>query len=365
MSRPNRWRIRYDREAKGWRGLVLVPGSKQYRSRTFDSRPEAEEWAQEEADQIRVGRAPPVTSPSAVLTEEAAGAYCAELASLGRAPSTLRDLATIFAGLAAAVPRLDAGDAGTKTETWLSALRTGSKGRGGGKVAGRPFAPARRNKYLLNVRALCRWAMRRRGLLRDPTEGIRMAQVDQPLKPQFSVSECSSLLSGDDSKTRRWVALLLLAGLRSDEARTLRWGDIDWPGGVLLIRLGRGRLKRGRERIVPIQCALRAILEPVRGKDEGPICGLSAGNLRARWLEYLTARSITLEGRSPHSCRHTYAGLLTATGEPTALVGAYLGHSSAQTTLGYVRLAARFSQDPEVKGWPRGELLIIPPKDSP
>lgn len=60
--------------------------------------------------------------------------------------------------------------------------------------------------------------------------------------------------------------------------------------------------------------------------------------------------------RTPHSCRHTYAGLMTATGVPGALLGAYLGHSSADTTAIYTKLAGRYAQ--AVGAWGRGEFRL-------
>jgi hypothetical protein len=50
--------------------------------------------------------------------------------------------------------------------------------------------------------------------------------------------------------------------------------------------------------------------------------------------------------------------MLTATGVPTALVGAYLGHTAAATTMLYTKLAASYVNS--VAGWERGELLSFP-----
>lgn len=47
---------------------------------------------------------------------------------------------------------------------------------------------------------------------------------------------------------------------------------------------------------------------------------------------------------------------MTATGVPGALLGAYLGHSSADTTAIYTKLASRYAQ--AVGGWARGEFRL-------
>lgn len=290
-----------------------------------------------------------VVPASALLRDS----YLAELRELGRADGTLIDLAVILGSFVAAVPRLDAEAAAVQTQTWLRGLRGSGLGRGDGELSA-----ARRNKYLVNARALVRWAMQRHDGLADCTRGLRAASVEARLKPQFTVDECGTLLGGRPSRTRCWVALMLLAGLRSDEARRIRWGDVDAAGGVLLVRLASGaQVKRRKERIVPIQPGLLAILGDF-GPSDQPIAGLGAGNLVRAFADYLSARKLPHGARTPHSCRHTYAGLMTATGLPTALLGAYLGHSSAQTTMAYTALAARYAQDHRVLTWPRGVLRL-------
>lgn len=358
MGAHKGWRVRLDKRRGTWRGLVWDPAAEEYTSKTFPDQRSAREWARLGAAQLATGVASVAVPDGEVATAEAAKDYLSELAGLGRAAGTLRDLRVILDAFASAVPRLDLPKASAETERWLAGLRSSGQGRGGKPS---PVSMARRNKYLINVRALCRWCQRRRGLRVDPTADLRSAQVDQRLKPQFSVDELRKLVGGRDSATRRWVALMALAGLRSDEARTIRWGDLDWDGGVLFVRLDTGgRVKRRKERIVPLLPALREILHPMMGGRDERVCALGAGNLQRAWADYLTARKIQLDGRTPHSCRHTWAGLMTATGVPTALVGAYLGHTSAQTTMGYTQAAARYAMDPVVATWPRGDLRVGP-----
>lgn len=218
MGMHKGWRLR--KELRGWRAMVLIRGTGNYRSKTFPAREDAVAWAQVEAAGVLTGHLPNFRAQT-IMTELAVADYLAELTSLGRADGTLRDLGVMLGAFAKAWPRLDLVTV-KDVEGWLLGLRTTGRGRG---KAGERLSPARVNKVLVNVRALCRWCQRRRGLRQDPTIDLRMRQVDDVIKPQFSVVECRSLLTGKDSATRRWVALMLLAGLRSDEARCLRWGD--------------------------------------------------------------------------------------------------------------------------------------------
>ena len=351
MGKHVGWKVVPDQGT--YRGKVLLPNGK-YRSKRFTNARDARAWAVATADDLR--RRGPLTGPAAGLTEDLARDYLDELASLGRAASTLTDLRVIFGGLAREVPRLDAPSARADLSRWIGAIESSGAGRGGRKVV---VGPARRNKYLVCVRALCRWAVLQERLATDPSDRLRMASVDSKIKPQFSIDELRLLLDAPDGPSRRWVALMVYLGLRSDEARCLRWQDLDWQGRVALVSLQSGaQVKRRRERMVPIPAELAELLRPLAGAPGAAVAGLGRGNIQRTWDDYLAARKLVKGGRTAHSCRHTYAGLLTATGVPTALVGAYLGHTSAQTTLGYTALAARYAQDERVRALGRGELRI-------
>jgi len=351
MGRHVGWRV--VGEGGKWRGMVRVAG--RYRSRMFSSERDARVWARSEASRVQLGGGGPGGPGGVPGTVAMAAEYLADLELRGRRASTLRDLRTLLGSFARGVPRLDGAQAAAQVRSWWAELGSTGKGRGG---KGMELAGARRNKYLVNARALCRWAMGRYGLAQDPTAGLRSASVEHRLRPQFSLEECALLLGGKPSASRRWVALMLLAGLRADEARTLRWGDIDWSAGILMVALDAGgRVKRRRERIVPIQPALADVLGPA-GPAAQAVVGLRPGNLPRAFRDYCAARRIDINGRSAHSCRHSYAGMMTATGCPSALLGAYLGHSSAQTTLGYTGMAARYAMDPGPRSWPRGVLLL-------
>ena len=111
---------------------------------------------------------------------------------------------------------------------------------------------------------------------------------------------------------------------------------------------------------MPVPAALWPILGPA-GPAGAAVAGVGGGSLPRCFRSYLRACVVPVDGRSPHSCRHTYAGLMTATGLPSGLLSAYLGHSSAATTLGYLSLAGRYAQG-EAGQWRRGDLFPDPGK---
>jgi integrase len=211
---------------------------------------------------------------------------------------------------------------------------------------------------LVEVRALCGWALKRDLIEKDPTRAIERATQPDKLKAQFTVAELVHLLAlpTPDPAWRKRFALMLYAGLRDDEAAALTWSDVDVSGRVIKIRKHVGhRLKRGKERIVELQRELAQILGESGSGKVAPV--IDQHNARRGCDGFLADCGIPKAGRSPHSCRHTYAALMTATGVAGFMLADLMGHSSQATTAGYARLARQHSR--AVEGWQRGEFSLL------
>lgn len=354
MGEHKGWFVRLDKRSGRHRGSVWLPSARRYKSKTWDKPAQAKQWAMGEAAKILQGE----TVDTGARVADLRTAYLDSLTARGRSASHMANVSRTLDGLERVAPDLAAPKAAAAIERWLDDA---------------DVAAATRNRMLVEVRALVRWAQRRDRLVKDPTRAIERASVPAGLRAMFSLDEAARLLAlpTPDPVMHRRVAILLLAGLRSDEAAALLWRDIDLVGGTILVRKREGyRLKRGRERIVPLQPMLRSILgEP--GAPDAQVSPLGTfrygpkgddrayrdANFRNLMPLYVQACGVEVAGRSAHSCRHCYAGLMTATGVPGALLSAYLGHTSAGTTMLYTRMAARYVG--AVSGWPRGELRVL------
>lgn len=357
MGEHKGWRVREDPRTGRWVGQVRRPGG--YRSRTFDTSAQARAWAKGEAALAVTGRPSAVLTTGGCLVSVARKDYLADLLARRRSPSHIRNVERTLTALQAAAPDLAAHDAGMRIERWLNAWQG---------------APAGRNKALVEVRGLVHWLQRRDRLDKDPTRAIERAAVDERLRPQLTIAELRRCLfhthwdcpRGDGPKADPYhllFAVLAYTGMRFQEGAMLRWQDIDWAAGIVTVSLDTGAaVKRRRERIVPLQPELRMLLDAWR-RREGRLFQGREHNPSRGFRAFLERAGVTPAGRSAHSLRHSFAGLLTATGVPTALVGAYLGHTSAATTMLYTKLAARYAM--EVAGWPRGELAILAGATSP
>jgi len=229
--------------------------------------------------------------------------------------------------------------------------------------------PVTANRWLRTVRAMVHWDARRpptlRRLLLDPSGDIRQLKVASKVPKQFTIDELWRMACADgDPYYLRW-ALRLYAGLRGSEIeggqqgkykyRPLEWTDIDIAGRVILVD-GKGQ----KERIVTICGELMSIITNFpREKREGFVIDKPVKGSRTRVMQFrgfLDRCGVPLAGRKPHSLRHCYAGLMTASGIPTSTLQALMGHSKEKTTSDYAQMATRYMA--VTRDWPRWEIVL-------
>lgn len=145
--------------------------------------------------------------------------------------------------------------------------------------------------------------------------------------------------------------LAYYCGLRLRDITYLRWGDIDWSFGVIVLNSP----KYSRPYRVFIPWRLRAALEELRARRrEAPLAEdyvfpRADGGPRDpctiwRWLRGL--------GITPHALRRGCVTHLVRSGVPIEIVAKIMNHSSLQTTLGYVSYT-----DGEIRNAVEGAVL--------
>lgn len=192
-----------------------------------------------------------------------------------------------------------------------------------------------------------------RALLNDMKPPAPTANVTERERRALSPAEADKLLrcwSGDSAanqRNRALIAVLLLTGIRRSEAAALRWSDVDFDNGVLIVRHGKG----DKRRTVPVAGdfaldALRAwklrqpmtyehVFTPVeRGGHVGKDRPLTGTDVYRVVKATEAAAGVTFK---PHDCRRTFITEALATGAPLATVQAAAGHARGETTLHYAQ----------------------------
>lgn len=163
-----------------------------------------------------------------------------------------------------------------------------------------------------------------------------------------------------DEPEAKLYLTLIYTGMRSNEARSLGWGQVDFKDNVIHVerqahqpyKAGRktwATVKTGESRVVPMSNRLRKILERWRfeqrtwlhahGADNEQDLVFTLANGQYIYDAYATRtfkrllEDTDLPSITSHTLRHTYATLLIQEGLPLTGVQAMLGHANLSTTV--------------------------------
>ena len=143
-------------------------------------------------------------------------------------------------------------------------------------------------------------------------------------------------------------------GCRAGEQLAMRWGQIDFRLGKVLIRRAvwqgnEGTPKGHKRREVPLTKRLERTLKKHRHL-RGPyvFCNDDGSPLTINQLEFVLKRTLPRAGLRQitwHSLRHSYASQLVSAGVSLRVVQELLGHSDIRTTMRYAHLAPGACRD--------------------
>jgi integrase len=175
----------------------------------------------------------------------------------------------------------------------------------------------------------------------------------------FRADEVGRLLAAVDGSDRILLALAAMTGMRLGECCGLRWSDVDLSTGQIDVRRSweHDVTKGGRDRVVPMPPALRAMLAAWRdqqrpGPDDfvtpNPVSGKMrwSGKAMSAWFRATCkAAGVRIGGRHFHSLRHSFAAEFLRRGGSLFKLGEILGHVSPTTTKGYSRFLPDWAAD--------------------
>lgn len=133
------------------------------------------------------------------------------------------------------------------------------------------------------------------------------------------------------------IRLLALTGARRNEILCLRWDEVDFARGVIVVDS-----KTGRKRIPLSAPALKLLSQAYREKDNPFVCfGVRYGKrlvgIQRPWERIRSAAG--LDDVRLHDLRHTHAAMGAGLGLGLPIIGKLLGHSQPSTTQRYAHLA--------------------------
>lgn len=231
-------------------------------------------------------------------------------------------------------------------------------------------------RKLSSLRTYYRFLQREELVVDNPFSLLRGPRKAQQLPKVFSVGEINAFLAQplrdlEDKTLARYPALrdsalfeaLYSTGCRISEMLDLRWREIDWSDGAVIVT-GKGRKERlvilGGRALTALRRLHRqvAMVHPERSVGESPVFLSDAFNpISARFVQRRMKRYLSEVGLptdlTPHKLRHSFATHLLDAGADLRSVQEMLGHTSLSTTQIYTHISVERLKDQYAKSHPR------------
>ena len=211
------------------------------------------------------------------------------------------------------------------------------------------------SRKIASLRAFYQFLLREEVIAENPFTYVHLKKKNQKLPRFFYEKEMAALfeaVAGEEplqQRNRGLLEILYGSGLRVSECANLKLGDIDWPGGVLLV-LGKGN----KERYVPFSEHARGALQEYLTEGRQTLMAKkkqthsfifvnNQGNpLTSRGIRYILDQVIkksSLDSQiHPHMLRHTFATHLLNNGADMRTVQELLGHVNLSSTQIYAHV---------------------------
>lgn len=202
-------------------------------------------------------------------------------------------------------------------------------------------AAATFTKELETMRGAFRYAVEQGLIIRDPAAHIKRPRVVNRRAPVPSRAQFESILAsirtaaqGKGDAGANLVELLAYSGMRLNEARSLRWRDVNFSAGVFTVTGGERGTKNHEQRTVPISEQMRGLLERIkRARGKAAQDAFIIQTTTARKCMDTACRNLELPFIHHHSLRHYFATCAIESGVAVPTVAHWLGHKDGGALL--------------------------------
>jgi len=260
-------------------------------------------------------------TPKPVSIADAVDRFVTAKESAGRSKRHVKDLRNRMDALKRSI----VGDLSTLNaeaiRLWIGSMKVGARTR---------------NNYLTAAGSFIRWC-ERNGLGRRGWAGLDA--IERASEPSVDVAilkpeELRRLLTTARPEMVPFIALGAFAGIRHAEIARMRWGQIKWEQGHVEVMAAQaknfGKLRGRARRLIPLLPALRSWIEPLKGKDDAPICPLLHTSKHLR----KATRDAGLEW-STNALRHSFGSYRIAEVKNEAQVALEMGNTPAMVFAHY------------------------------
>jgi len=202
--------------------------------------------------------------------------------------------------------------------------------------------PATINRDLSRLRRMFSLAVEWELLEESPMAGIRFLRENNARTRYLSLQECQRLIASCIAPhIRALVGVALHSGMRLGEILNLRWYDLDFASGFILVRDS----KNGESRHVPMDATLSALFRayPHRLGTDLVFSSSRGGRIVDVRTGFLNScKRAELTDLHFHDLRHTFASQFVMAGGDLYILKEILGHKSLAMTTRYSHLSPTY-----------------------
>ena len=192
--------------------------------------------------------------------------------------------------------------------------------------------PVQANRVLTAVHGLCAWAVERDVIETNPAAGVRKPTKEKPRERVLTDGELRAVWDAAGElgyPAGPLFKLLILTGARRDEAREMRWSEVDLTRGVWTLPAGRSKGGAGRD--IPLSTAAQAVLVDLP-RFQGGDHVFTANDGSKPYANLIKPkrridRDSDVTGWTLHDLRRTAASGMGALGIAGETIARVLGHS--------------------------------------
>ncbi len=169
---------------------------------------------------------------------------------------------------------------------------------------------------------------------------VKMLQENNKRLRYLSKEECQILINACDPHLKPIIITALNTGMRKSEILNLRWDNIDFNHGFILL----DKTKNGERREIPINVTLRNVLKGITRRLDNPYVFYNPDTEKPYRPDFKRSfntalRRVGIKDFHFHDLRHTFASHLVMAGVDITTVKELLGHKTLIMTLRYAHLA--------------------------
>ena len=202
--------------------------------------------------------------------------------------------------------------------------------------------PATINRDLSRLRHMLNLAVEWELLEESPMQGMKFLRENNARTRYLSLEESQRLIANCIAPhIRALVGVALHSGMRLGEILNLRWYDLDFASGFILVRDS----KNGESRHVPMDATLFALFRayPHRPSTDLVFSSSSGGHIVDVRTGFLNScKRAGLIDLHFHDLRHTFASQFVMSGGDLYILKEILGHKSITMTQRYAHLSPTY-----------------------